>query len=441
MNKIYYNKYTITIPQSKFYVEKSYIPNTKSLFVYYNGLLLASGDDYIEVDEHTVELSFEAQRGDVIIISPLAVGSIRSNTTKLNTHIKFDEFIIKTRQSEFKLKNKYVPNTNSLSVYVNGMLLESARYIEVDSETVRILARLEVDDVVIISPTILVSDNIFVLKSGLLNKEKWHKYDEFIIEKEEREFKLSAPYEPGTNSIKVFFNGVLLDEANYIEKSPTTVALKFFPEPKDIIVVMPAIDMEANINRVNEDIIGSKASSMFYRYGTVQTLMPNQKYTLSLTMSGEKKEFTFTSLYDPFYSTGKLIRMDLPNILEDVDDDRLNFIIWQNSKLVEDLYEDELTDPDKKPYIKGWVRYKTEIDLINSIYIDIASRAGSSQKTLGNMQVSESVKIPYLDEMIKLINKKFHAEEVKLSGRRSVGLAIRKADSTSYPIAVERNSF
>ena len=443
MTKIYYNKYVIDTPQTNFYIEKSYIPHSKSLFVYYNGLLLAANDDYTEVDEHNIELNFRAYKGDVIVISPLAVPDGITQRKNMKQHIAYDEFEIKTRQSEFKLTNKYVPGANAINVYYNGMLLSTDKYIEVDSETIRILARLEAGDRIVVKPRILVGKNISFLKKDIINRNKWNKYDEFIVKEEEREFTLSAPYVPGTNAIKVYFNGVLLDTESYMETSDTTIALKFFPEPNDIVVVAPVVDTNAMISSVNGDIVGGKPGCMFYRYGVNDTLKPNQKYELKLFYDGKEKTFSFNSLYSPFYTTAKVIRGDLHEIAEELTDDRINFTIWQNSKEIAVKYEETWDDlvKDKMASAKNWVRYKTEIDLINAVYINIASRAGSTQKTLGNMQVSKSVKIPYLDEMIKLIQRKLNAEENRLSGVGTVGKAMRKANKTDYPISPDRRSF
>lgn len=441
-DKICYTKYVVSNNiDTVFYSNNKFVPNSKAVFVYYNGLLLVSGDDYIEKDEHNIELTFEPYKGDIIIISPIASSTIGACHGLDKPELSYDEFTVTTTNKLFKLKNKYVPKTNTIRVFLNGNLLGSEHYQEVNSETIKILCKLEIDDNIKVVPTVKVEKKLSVLREGLINKNKWSSYEEFTVEKEERVFKLSHRYTPGINGILVYHNGVVLDSEYYTETDEQTITLKFFPEKNDVIVIVPTIDPNIRISDVNGDIVGNTEGSLFYRYGDKQYLLPNQNYTLKIVMDGKEKTFSFTSQYAPFYSTSKIIRMDLLEVLDEVGDDVINFTVWQNSKLVEELHASAIKDKLKIKNVKAWVRFKTELDLINSIYINIATRAGSHQRTLGNMQVSKSIKIPYLDELLKMINRKLDAEEVKLSGVKAVGRSMRKANRTDYPISPERRSF
>lgn len=441
-DKLFYSRHVVTINSGTvFYTENKYTPLTSSVMVYYNGLLLVSGDDYIEKDEHNIELTFKPYTGDVLIIAPVASSTMEIQNGISKPSMTYDEFKVVSTNRIFNLRNKYIPKTNTISVFVNGLLLDKTRYQEVNSETIKILGNLETGDTVTVIPTVKVDKNISVARSGLVNQEKWSRYEEFIVQKEEREFKLKHRYAPNANQIMVYHNGIALDSDYFMEVDELTILLKFFPEKNDVIVVVPTMNPDIKISNVKGEIVGSRNDSLFHRYGVEKHLMPNQNYELKVVLDGKESIFKFTSAYTPFYTTTKIIRSDLMEILDEMEDDKINFIIWQNSKLVEELYENAVADKNKSVNIKNWVRYRTELDLINTTYINIAASAGSQQKTLGNMQVSKSIKIPYLDEMTKMIKRKLDAEEIKLSGVRVIGRAARKANKTDYPITPERRSF
>lgn len=441
MKNTVYSKFSITAPQKRFILNTRYKPNTKSLFVYYNGALLLAGDDYLEVDEETVDLSFYAEPGDVVIISPLYTPTAGARND--DNPVIFDEFIIKTTKHEFTLRNNYIPNTNSVIVTRNGIAMSKSEYIEVDSKTIYIKEAPEVDDVIVITPITPVSNSIQVANSNTLGGEGNKSYDEFIIKTTDRVFNLSnITYKPNTNSILVYYNGLVLNPDKYIEIDSHTVTIKFEPELNDILVVAPVINNAISISNVNGDIVGSRQDSLFKRYGGEKRLMNNQLYSLEIMLNGKAHKYTFTSAYSPLFSSVKIIRSDLLEALQDIDDDTINFTIWQNSLLVMEI-ADAVTISIDAPITaaKNWVRYKTELDLLNTIYINIATNAGSIQKTLGNMQISKSVKIPYLDEMLKVIKRKLNGEESKLKSSFAGGTYMRKAGDQSYPITVERKSF
>jgi hypothetical protein len=128
----------------------------------------------------------------------------------------------------------------------------------------------------------------------------------------------------------------------------------------------------------------------------------------------------------------------------------MNFTIWQNSKLAMELtasgdYQyysnaDEIDLKEIPYYAKQWVRYKTELDLLDAVYRAIASKQGRERKKLGNMEIERQYTLPYLSDLKKGIKEKLVPFERLLTGRKVIAKATKKAGSTTYPLS-DRRSF
>lgn len=266
-------------------------------------------------------------------------------------------------------------------------------------------------------------------------------YERFTALEDQTEFKLSQRYVPGTQSIFVYVNGVIQQPGDHFtEKSDNVIELAEPCYKDDIVLVSHLKQLTPGIKIGTGDIVGSKITSLFKRYSGEQRLMPNQKYTLSLHLLAKDFEYTFTSAYSPFYSSPKIIRQDLLTVLDNITDSTIEFHIWQNSKGIADEVT-TYTDDDGNPLVaaKNWVRYKTEIDLVSSIYMNIATNVGSVEKSLGEMKVSKSINLPYLSDLMSVLKSKLAKQEKLLTGVKSVGVAVVKAGGTSYPITSRRS--
>lgn len=179
---------------------------------------------------------------------------------------------------------------------------------------------------------------------------------------------------------------------------------------------------------------------MSRKYDGEQHLMNNQEYTLSIKLSNKTHTFKFTSKYSPLYSTSKIIKNDLLDIVESIDDDVINFTIWQNSILANEVANTEIKDGKIPFYAKQWVRYKTEIDLVYAVYLAISGKSGSVSKKLGNMLIEKRYKIPFLKDMLSELKKKLGPFDKQLTGVKVVGRSVLKAGKTPYPLT-QRRSF
>lgn len=267
-------------------------------------------------------------------------------------------------------------------------------------------------------------------------------FDKFVIQSPQDTFVLSRVYSPGTNSLFVYVNGLLYSPGeHYTEIDPYTIKLADELTLGDVVIIAPAvIDNSIDINFDRIKVVGTDSNSIYKRFDADQHLMYNQKYELSFTINGKKSVFTFTSKYSPMYSTLKAIRMDLLDLIANVDDDIINYTIWQNSRLADELAVTEISSTAIPFYVKQWVRYKTELDLINSIYLAISGKVGKVSKTLGDMSIERSVSLPSLASMLSEIKSKLAPFTKLLTGVGITGKSFKKANSYPYPV-VDRRSF
>lgn len=186
-------------------------------------------------------------------------------------------------------------------------------------------------------------------------------------------------------------------------------------------------------------------------YGSEKRLYENQRYTIRFSLSGETKTWTFTSRYNPLYSSVKVLRNDFPELFEEIKDDVLNFHIWQASDLAVQLVGgvmmgEQITTIDTssdafvngKPgfAIKQFVRYKAEYDIVRNILLTLSSKAGSEEKQLGQFTVTQEFKTPDIEAILKELG----AELKKWEGAMGYTLqnrgAVRAKSGTSgvYPL-------
>lgn len=128
---------TFTLTSSEF------VKGDHSLQVYANGQLMRVGvdNDYIEVDNKTIEFNFDLFKDDVIVM--------RVNGGKSGPSL-YEKVIATPLQTDFSLASSYSVGNNSLVVFINGAYQTlGIDYEEVDSKNVRMLEPLEDGDIVI----------------------------------------------------------------------------------------------------------------------------------------------------------------------------------------------------------------------------------------------------------------------------------------------------
>lgn len=256
---------------------------------------------------------------------------------------------------------------------------------------------------------------------------------------------LDHPYLVGQGEIAVFLNGILsVIGEDYIELDEYRIQFTFQLSSDDIIITQHHVYFDDK----NITVIGEKNRSMFQRYGDIETLLHNQKYTFSFVHADQEFSTSFYTKLNPFYSTIKRIQSDLGDIIDDVTDERLAFLIFDNSILSQNIASEEnlalLESEDKVPYVfKQFVRYRTELDLMTSVYLQLSGRQGEVKKTLGELEISRKQNFGALDlkGILSELKGKLKEWEKLLRGTTAsspVRSAIRGGSTNPYPLASPR---
>lgn len=243
-------------------------------------------------------------------------------------------------------------------------------------------------------------------------------------------------------SLSVFINGLLQSSKGVYTVDDYILSFNDPLTPGDIVSVVSFLkDDKLNISVIDTD---SKVS-LFKRYAGKRQLVNNAKYILSLFIKGKQIKLSFTSRYSPLYTTAKIIRQDCGELLDNITDDVINRVIYDNSIYAKSIYDEKnsgsVTTTDTLPtYINRYVRYKTDLDLVNAAYLSLSGKNGSIQKNIGPINIIKSFKLSYVDDMMKYFKNQLAPEDSRLKGRSTNYKSFVKANSTSYPIN-ERMSF
>lgn len=95
--------------------------------------------------------------------------------------------------------------------------------------------------------------------------------------------------------------------------------------------------------------------------------------------------FFFTTILSPMYTSIQIIRMDLGSFIDSVPDNTIALLIHRNSVYAQTL--GTISSP-VQTYARQYVTCKTELDLINALYLGIG-KLGSGRRTLGDMSITK----------------------------------------------------
>jgi hypothetical protein len=173
------------------------------------------------------------------------------------------------------------------------------------------------------------------------------------------------------------------------------------------------------------------------KYGTETRLLENQLYTATLNLNGETTIVTFTSKYSPLYSTAQLIRGDFRVLFSTYSDDDINRLIYLNSTLAIAIANPVLDLTKDIPfYVKQYVRFKTELDLMTDIIFTLSTYGGSEEKLLGDMKITKEVKTKDLDKLLKRLIAQLAVWEIQLTGMHGTPTGAVRAKNTAFPLNV-----
>lgn len=189
----------------------------------------------------------------------------------------------------------------------------------------------------------------------------------------------------------------------------------------------------------------------YNEYGTEDTLLPNNKYSIYLELDDLTVRFSFTSKYDPLYSSVDIIDGDIGPFIEGFTDEEINRQIHsvsieaQQRAYNDQAFDDEAFDYENPPYhVRQYVRYKTEYNLAKKQYVKMA-RASGNDKTLGDFSVAKDYSLSDLKELLGMLKDDLKPWADELTGRTGRGQAgmlyFTKSGNHSSPLTNERAGF
>lgn len=269
----------------------------------------------------------------------------------------------------------------------------------------------------------------------------------FMIEGDDQtDVTLAHPYVVGTSELLVFLNGFLIvQDEDYTEVDEYTVRFTDGLSADDVVVIRHQVYFDDKL----VSIIGRPKNSLFQTKGTVATLMPNQSYKLKFSYDQQHLSISFDTVLTPLYSNVQLLKNDLGDISEDLQDKRLLLLIYENSILAENIASAEnkalLASEAKTPYVyKQFVRYRTELDIMTAVYMSLTGRNGSEKRVLGqfNVERRRELGMVNIDVILKDLRAKLQEWERTLRGSSTLAsplaTAVRGGTSKPYPLTTPR---
>lgn len=258
---------------------------------------------------------------------------------------------------------------------------------------------------------------------------------------------LDTPYIVGADELSIYLNGMMaVAGQDYDEIDAVTIRFRYQLSSEDIIIGQHHVLLDGR----NITVIDDTDNSLFKKYGEIVTLLENQKYVLSFKQGEQSFDSTFYTRLNPFYSTLKIIRADLGTVIDDVPDDRLVYLIFDNSILSQNIASEEnlglLESENKTPYVfKQFVRYRTELDLMMAVYLLLSGRQGSQSRILGELEILSRSDFGSMDigKILGDLKMKLRQWEKLLRGSSvssPVRGAVRGGSSSPYPLTSPRRT-
>ena len=239
-----------------------------------------------------------------------------------------------------------------------------------------------------------------------------------------------------TNLVSLFLNDVLLaKDEDYTVNDSSIVFTNNLSENDNII-----LNYEIKTNNALITPGKSTKNSVYSRYDSKNHLNENNKYHIGIAIDKDIYEWEFSSRRNPMFCTVKNIRQDIGEFINGFSDEYISDKIYENSleviNLIDTLKTQDIenvtyTQDDDGFYtstysaVSRWVRYKTDIDLVTSRYFGISGNYGSQLKEIGDIKIEKNVKLPYIDNLLKLLKRNFDAADEEIRGVNSVKSAVK----------------
>ena len=285
--------------------------------------------------------------------------------------------------------------------------------------------------------------------------------ENYIAKKDQRIFIMNKPFID--NSINVYLNGALQsfgDNADYVTLPDNgKIIFNWKISEGDIISIISNNEVE-NIQVIS---FGRRdpTNALYKKYTSVQKLNFNNRYKIHIKINNKDIDWQFTTKLTPMFCTVKKIQEDIGEFIQGFTEEYIISVIHNNSweiinRINEALENDDASEnmtiedtivpnTETNEYISPnrnvskWVKIKTEIDLIYARYYGISYNYGSVTKTIGDITIQKSTKLPYIDELLKRLNDELeNAEEAIFGGINFIGSAVKGSVNYQYS---ERGTF
>ena len=278
--------------------------------------------------------------------------------------------------------------------------------------------------------------------------------ENYIAKQGQQIFTMNKPFV--NNTINVYINGALQtfgENADYVTLPDSgKIIFNRIISEGDIISVISNKEIE-NIQIMS---FGKRdtTNALYKRYSSVQKLNFNNRYKIHIKINDKDIDWSFATKLTPMFSTVKKIKEDIGEFIQGFTEEYITSAIHNNSweilNRINEVLEDDtssegisIEDPIKPDsstneysspnrIVSKWVKIKTEIDLIYARYYGISYNYGSVTKTIGDITIEKSTKLPYIDELLKRLNKELDsAEEAIFGGMNFISTAVKA--SINYP--------
>ena len=191
----------------------------------------------------------------------------------------------------------------------------------------------------------------------------------------------------------------------------------------------------------------SNSNSILTRFNSDIKLNENNKYTIGISIDKDIYEWTFNSKQNPMFSTARKILEDIGEFIEGFTEEYINNKIYDNSleviNLIDELRENDVEnvtyETDENGFyttnykaVNNWVRYKTDIDLVVARYFGISYHYGSELKEIGDIKIEKTTKLPYIDNLLDTLKRKFELADQAIRGVNVVSSAVKAGTRYTY---------
>lgn len=171
------------------------------------------------------------------------------------------------------------------------------------------------------------------------------------------------------------------------------------------------------------------------QYDNEERLLENQIYHIELEINGSTVEqVSFVSQYNPLFSTIRIVRSDFKTLLSTYNDQEIYEHIFSNSVLALETANPEIDETDIPYYVKQYVRYKTEYDIIFDLLITMSSKSGAQSKSLGDFSIDRTYRTPELEKILRLLENRLATWEAQLVGMKASPTGAIRAGGSEYPL-------